>query len=247
MATLSKQEIIAQDIVQKIKFKQYNPGDYLPSEHRLCELYGTSRETVRKALAQLTSLGLIQKIRGKGSLVLDMQDFTFPISGIVDFKKRDQSLGHKGSIEVLNLESRIIPDDFSGHPLEEAGNSAYWTEYLRYKDDVPAVLNQEFLFKTFVPEIKTEDVSNLYKYLEEKLELVISYSTREITVEKAPADVCKILELTEGDYVAVIRSMSYLDNTSLFQLTTSYQRPDKFKFIDFDRRKNAARSKKNAE
>ena len=46
--------MIAQDIASKIKYHQYKEGDYLPSEHQLCELYGTSRETIRKALNHLT-------------------------------------------------------------------------------------------------------------------------------------------------------------------------------------------------
>lgn len=46
----SKVGVIAQDLVDKIKHQQYKPGDYLPSEHQLMDLYGASRETIRKAL-----------------------------------------------------------------------------------------------------------------------------------------------------------------------------------------------------
>lgn len=242
MPVQSKKEIIAQDIIQKICFAQYKPGDYLPSEHRLCELYGTSRETVRKALAQLTSLGLIQKIRGKGSLVLDVQNFTFPISGVVSFKDFDKQQGKSSDIEVLNLSERTSPSTFGGHNLNRRAPS-YYVEHLRYIDNIPSVLNQEFLFKEAVPIITKADVINsLYSYLERTLGLNISYSTKEITVERVPERIAKILKLTDDHYAAVIRSVSYLDDTRLFQLTTSYQRPDKFKFIDFERRKNAARS-----
>lgn len=83
----SKHDMIAQDIASKIKYHQYKAGDYLPSEHQLCELYGTSRETIRKALNHLNELGLIQKIRGKGSVVLDIQKFTFPISWDYKFQR----------------------------------------------------------------------------------------------------------------------------------------------------------------
>ena len=46
----SKQEIITQDIALKIKHQLYKPGDYLPSENQLAELYGAARNTVRKSL-----------------------------------------------------------------------------------------------------------------------------------------------------------------------------------------------------
>ena len=46
MAT-NKQAMIAKDLANKIKFQQYQPGDLLPSESALCELYGTARGTIR--------------------------------------------------------------------------------------------------------------------------------------------------------------------------------------------------------
>ena len=49
----SKQEIITQDIALKIKHQLYKPGDYLPSENQLAELYGAARNTVRKSLGEI--------------------------------------------------------------------------------------------------------------------------------------------------------------------------------------------------
>lgn len=57
----NRQDTIAKDIANKIQHKIYAPNSFLPSEHQLSNLYGTSRETIRKALDQLTELGLIQK------------------------------------------------------------------------------------------------------------------------------------------------------------------------------------------
>ena len=54
--TKAKSELIAQDLASKIKHQQFKEGERLPSENQLTELYGASRETVRKALQQLTSL-----------------------------------------------------------------------------------------------------------------------------------------------------------------------------------------------
>lgn len=81
----SKTDLIAQDIASKIKHGQFKSHEFLPSENQLTTLYGTSRETIRKALDQLNSLGLIQKIKGKGSLVLNLEKYSFPISGITRF------------------------------------------------------------------------------------------------------------------------------------------------------------------
>lgn len=100
----SKVSAIAQDLVDKIKHQQYKPGEYLPSEHQLMDLYGASRETIRKALTSLTDLGLIQKIRGKGSIVLNLDRYTFPISGISSFAELNNQLGLKAETKVLLLQ-----------------------------------------------------------------------------------------------------------------------------------------------
>ena len=48
---------------------KYDNGDLIPPEPALCELYGVSRITVRRAVAGLTSEGLLEKVPGKGTYV----------------------------------------------------------------------------------------------------------------------------------------------------------------------------------
>ena len=72
--------------------------------NQLAELYGAARNTVRKSLGDLNDLGLIQKIKGKGSLVLDSSRYAFPVAGITSFKELNETLGMKAKTEVLRLE-----------------------------------------------------------------------------------------------------------------------------------------------
>lgn len=48
-----------------------DPGDALPTEQSLCEQFGVSRITVRRALADLADEGLIERRHGVGSFVLE--------------------------------------------------------------------------------------------------------------------------------------------------------------------------------
>src|SRR5262245_4348699 len=47
------------------------PGDVLPTEQTLCDQFGVSRITVRRALADLADAGLIERRQGVGSFVRD--------------------------------------------------------------------------------------------------------------------------------------------------------------------------------
>lgn len=234
---MSKQDMIAQDLAEKIHHGLYCPGDYLPSEHQLTDLYGTSRETIRSALSQLNDLGLIQKIKGKGSIVLDYQKFTFPVSGITSFQELNQKLGMHAVTTVLKNElCTSIPQYFVNRGVD-ADQPSIYIERLRMIDHEPVVIDRDFLLTPPIDEIPQKVAENsLYDYIEGELGLDISYASKEITVEKADDEVAAQLKLTGDQLVVVVRSLSFLNDTTLFQLTESYHRPDKFKFSDFARR-----------
>ena len=81
---LSKYQRISQDLIDKIDKQEIKVHSYLPSENELMKLYNASRDTIRKALDILLKNGYIQKNKGKGSLVLDVDKVAFPVSGVMN-------------------------------------------------------------------------------------------------------------------------------------------------------------------
>ncbi|BFL47560.1 GntR family transcriptional regulator [Lactonifactor longoviformis] len=61
---------IGRDLVEKIGTGIYSPGTLLPSQSSLGKEYQVSLSTIRKALKVLQSLGFIETINGRGSVVL---------------------------------------------------------------------------------------------------------------------------------------------------------------------------------
>lgn len=237
MPSTSKQLLIARDIISKIKYGQYRPGTHLPSEHQLTELYGSSRETIRKALNELNDLGMIQKIKGKGSIVLDIQRYTFPISGITSFKELNHTQEMNAQTTVLHNQVGSVPEFFIARGVNPE-QAVIYLERLRSVTGLPVVLDRDYLLTPPLQNIPTAAAENsLYEYLEGQLGYQISYATKEVTVEKPTNEQKKLLQLNDQEMVVAVRSMTYLNDTSLIQLTESYHRPDKFKFTDFARRK----------
>jgi DNA-binding LacI/PurR family transcriptional regulator/NAD(P)-dependent dehydrogenase (short-subunit alcohol dehydrogenase family) len=57
------------DILARIRRGEFGPGDHLPSENQLCEQYGVSVTTARRALLELVKEGVVQRKAGVGTMV----------------------------------------------------------------------------------------------------------------------------------------------------------------------------------
>ena len=54
---------------EKIEAGIWPPGTLIPSERDFCEQFGISRMTVRQALGELVSEGMVVREKGKGTFV----------------------------------------------------------------------------------------------------------------------------------------------------------------------------------
>jgi len=62
---------IVESLLQAIREERYKPGDKLPSERQLSEMFGVGRGSVREALRALQTMGMVKIVTGKGAYVLE--------------------------------------------------------------------------------------------------------------------------------------------------------------------------------
>jgi GntR family transcriptional regulator len=61
--------LLLADLGQRVRDGEWNPGDQIPSERQLCEMYGVSRPLVRQALELGEREGLLVRVPGKGTFI----------------------------------------------------------------------------------------------------------------------------------------------------------------------------------
>lgn len=66
---ISKYEVIKNKIEESIKNGVYCENDKIPSESELCQIFSSSRITVRKALDELVTMGVLYRQQGIGTFV----------------------------------------------------------------------------------------------------------------------------------------------------------------------------------
>ncbi|TVP82461.1 MAG: trehalose operon repressor, partial [Alkalicoccus sp.] len=228
----NKYLVIYRQIAEKIQGGEYPPGAKLPSEHELMEAFHTSRETIRKALNQLAQNGFIQKVQGKGSIVLDAAKFDFPVSGLVSFKELASSLGNRHVTYVEKLEL-IEADKEVQKQLQAPSGSKVWKVYrVREIDGEKIILDKDYLKQMYVENLTEEICANsIYEYIENVLHMKISFAKKEIIVEEPTEEDREYMDLEGYSNVVVVKNYVYFDDASLFQYTESRHRPDKFKFV----------------
>jgi GntR family trehalose operon transcriptional repressor len=224
-------------IVEQIKSGEIPSKTLLPSENELKDEFDTSRETIRKALNLLSQNGYIQKVRGKGSIVIDISKFDFPVSGLVSFKELAGKMANKPKT-IVNELSLIKPDDIIRQQLQLASKDLVWKVVrTREMGGEKIILDKDYLSRKFVPSL-TEAIcaDSIYQYLENDLNLTISFAKKEIVIEEPTLEDRTLLDLDGFHNVVVIKNYVYLEDATLFQYTESRHRPDKFRFVDFARR-----------
>ncbi|GAB6138196.1 trehalose operon repressor [Halanaerobaculum tunisiense] len=228
---------IYNDLVEQIEEGQLKPEAKLPSENELATVYDASRGTIRKALNLLAQNGYIQKIKGKGSFVLDIEKFDFPVSGLVSFKELSDDFGPNSATIVHNL-STITPNRFLQQQLNVDADNQLWKVIRARKiGEERIILDKDFLRQDFVPSLTKEICAqSIYEYIEDELGLEISFAKKVISVVEATAEDKEYLDLAGYNVVVVVKNYVHLDDASLFQYTESRHRPDKFRFVDFSRR-----------
>lgn len=121
----SKYLTIYNEISNRIENNKIQSGEKLSSENEMMKEYNVSRDTIRKALNLLESNGYIQKVKGKGSFVLDINKFDFPVSGLTSFKELSTRMGVESNTLVKELKL-IKPDNFLMKQLNLSKNDDVW-------------------------------------------------------------------------------------------------------------------------
>ncbi len=144
---------ISQQLKQQIEAGQYPPGDRLPSEFDLGELFGVSRTTVRRAVGNLIRQGLVTTQQGKGIFVSDRQKITFSMSNpLMHFDAALQQQGYTARIKPLRFEQVQPPADVARKlQLTSSRAKVYQQEKIIYADESPIAIETDYFPDTISP------------------------------------------------------------------------------------------------
>lgn len=201
---------ISRKIEKDIENGTFAVGDMLPNEYQLCEIYSVSRITIRGALARLSDLGKIKRVKGKGTIVTQerIKELLLKISGFTD-EMREK--GIVPSTSYAHMERKKV----SGYIAELFGQSrsTYFAvlERVRCINGVPVGY-----FTTYLPESiglpydSAQYYSSLYDKLAKEHGIVVDHVQQTVTAEIADKKTRKMLNLSPGEAVMVMKRKAFL-------------------------------------
>ena len=186
----AKYEGIYHSIKKRIEAQDYPYQSLLPSENTLIEKYACSRNTVRRALAELVADGYVQTMQGRGVRVIyqPVGKTTFTIGGIETFQETARRNHLHAVTKVTKFETVIADECFAAKSGFSVGDELWSIERVRYLDGKALILDVNYFLKEFVPGLTPQiAASSIYDYIENTLGMQIITSKRRITVEHATA------------------------------------------------------------
>lgn len=230
---------VANQLRQQIAKGVYQPGQKLPSEYELATLFQVSRLTIRKALALLMDEHLLAKEPGKGTYVMKPSKVASGAGGLQSFTEKARQEGRMPMTKVLACEvATELPQSvavFFGDQ-EELIVPVWRIQRLRFWEDEPMTLEEQYVPQRFLPEISKELLQgSLFEALEKQVE--IGYSHQEVEAVLADEEKSRLLAVTVGAPLLLVHSLTYSPAGIPVLYDTSYYRGDKYTFRNTLQRK----------
>jgi GntR family transcriptional regulator len=218
---------------QQILSGEYSPGDQLPSGAELCNVFKVSRITVTRSLNELERSGLIQRIQGKGSLVVNRQ-VAGSFEKITGFSENLRRQGHVPGTRMLGIE--LVEGDFQ---LKHTFNLPIHTpekffkiRRLRLVDQTPAVILTTYVRKELGIRMQAYDLASasFYRLYEEILGKRIIRNEASVSPVLATAEEIELLRVKPGSAHLFFRGLSFVEGEIPVELAMGVYHGDIFQF-----------------
>jgi GntR family transcriptional regulator len=193
-------------LYQQIHDHALVPGDALPTEEELQRRFAVSRSVVRQALAGLAAEGVIQRKRGRGSVVATPAGLRRTVHRAGGLGEQAAARGQKLRTHVLSIETAEPPPVAQ----EALGTAHTWRiERLRCIDDTPVVFMRTFVPRDLFPHF-TADLLNgasLLTLMSDAGHAPVG-GPRQVQAVAATADLAAALEVEPGDPLLLLEGVT---------------------------------------
>lgn len=217
-------------ILKKVESGEYGPGDRIPSEQQLSEMYGVSRITVRNALKRLVDEDILVKKHGKGTFVT-MPEYVESLFAGGSFTESCLQISAVPGTHIIASEKITADAELASHLEMTEGSQAICLTRLRIVDGLPAIFEKDYFQPRFdfLMQIDLQDKSIL--------DVIRKYTGMQLKEFADVFDVCNAtdfqahqLDCAPGTPLLYIKQTVYAEKRRLMYFNKQYIRTDRYKY-----------------
>ena len=181
--------------------------DPIPGERALAERFGTSRVTIRQALALLQDDGLIYTVHGSGSFVAPPR--VVKQMRLHSFTEEMKQKGLKPTAKLIS--AQLINDDESAiDDFVVLSEPAFRVERLRLGNLEPLSLEITYINQSVAPDLLKEDLTkSLYHILKSKYGQEVFSADEHLTPIIIDQEFAKVMKIPAGSPAIKIQRTGY--------------------------------------
>lgn len=220
-------EVIKEDINRG----KYKSGQQLPPEGELCEMYGVSRITTRRAITDLVEAGILQRQQGKGTFVtaMKLQRELIAVNGFSEFLTQTGNMPQPQIVSTAIMEA----DETLASTLQiPPGTSILQLHRLHHVNGAPLVWETVYYPLTRFPDLEKhigESIST-YQVLKKYYQVQPASNLKTLNVLMATQDEAKLLRCSIGTPLYQIDKVAYDENGTPFHSSCSLIPTDRVTF-----------------
>jgi GntR family transcriptional regulator len=207
-------------------------GDQLPTEDSLITRFGVSRITVRRAIQNLVSRGLVEIRRGKGTFVAAPK-ITQDLRELSGFVEDMHALGRKPTARVIGREIVTADATAASQLALTRGERVVRIRRVRLADGVPLSFDETYLPLEIGKKIITEDlkIEPIFSLLERKYNVPLIEAEYTLDAVAADGEVAAALKVKQRSPIFRIERTSYSTGGRPVDYEKLHYRGDLVRFV----------------
>src|SRR6266850_5616520 len=197
-------------LASEISDGDLNVGDQLPTEDSLISRFGVSRITVRRAVQNLVSRGLVEIRRGKGTFVAAPK-ITQELTELSGFVEDMHALGRKPTARVIDKEIVTADATVASQLALTKGERVVRIRRVRLADGIPLSFDETYLPLEIGKKIITNNLKAepIFSLLERKYDVPLIEAEYKLDAVPAEAEVAAALKVKQRSPIFRIERTSY--------------------------------------
>ena len=219
---------LMQRITADIERGTYPTGSRIPPEHELEQLYQVSRVTVRRALAELTAEGLLERKQGKGTFV-SMPRGSQQLKSLHSFHDSCKMNKVSPATDVIHVKETAADKADTEELNLPSGSKVLETLRVRRADGIPVVLERNRFSMAYAYLQDLDLTGSLYSLLRE-YGVEPKLAVHDVSLHFATAEEAQLLDIKKDAPLVCLHEVIYDQRGRPLHNSIQLIRGDRFVF-----------------